>query len=68
MLSLNMDGGSRRRRRGTHGKHGKKHSGTKGKKRGVVRRTLRGTKKMLKRARKINRSLLKLISPKRMYN
>ena len=51
-------GGTRRRRRRT---------GSKAKSRNVLRRGLKGTKKILKRARKLNRSLLKLISPKRSY-
>lgn len=50
-------GGTRRRRR----------SGSKAKSRNGLKRGLKGTKKILKRARKLNRSLLKLISPKRSY-
>lgn len=63
MLSLGMEGGSRRRRH-----HKGKHS-TKGKKRkSVGNRAFKSTRKMLKRARKLNKSLIKLMSPKRMYN
>ena len=50
-------GGTRRRRR----------RGSKAKSRIGLKRGLKGTKKILKRARKLNRSLLKLISPKRSY-
>ena len=60
-----MQGGSRRRRKHHKKTHHKKHK--KGR-RGVVRRTLRSTKKVLKRARKFNKSLLSLLSPKRRYN
>jgi hypothetical protein len=59
-MGTSASGGSRRRRR---------RGSTKSKSRGNgLKRGLKGTKRLLKRARKLNRSLLKLVSPKRMYN
>ncbi len=64
MLSLGMEGGSRHRRR-----RSSKSVKRKGKTmRNGIKRGLKSTKKMLKRARKLNRDLLKFISPKRVYN
>ena len=60
MLSAPSMGGSRRRRR-TGAKRSKRRGNG-------LKRGLKGTKRLLKRARKLNRSLLKLVSPKRMYN
>ena len=63
MLGFDMSGGSRRRRRrSTSGKR-RKHSA----KRSSAKRALRSTRKVLKRARALNRNLLNLISPKRGY-
>ena len=61
MENFDMQGGSRRRRR-----HRSSHK-HKSKKGNGVKRTFRGTRKVLKRARKINKSLLKLISPRARY-
>lgn len=63
MLGLGMSGGSRRRKRHSSGRKHRKHSV----KRNGAKRALRSTRKVLKRARALNRNLLNLISPKRRY-
>lgn len=68
MLSLGMDGGSKKRRKRRVSRSCKGVSVKKPKRRGVARRVYRKTKRALKKAKKMNRSLLNLITPKRFYN
>lgn len=60
-----MEGGSKRRRRRSRSGATKKAPK---KKRTVARRMAKGTKRVLKKAKKLNKSLLSLLSPKKMYN
>ena len=60
LLLTGAQGGSRRRHRTVSKRSKRRRNG--------LKRGLKGTKRLLKRARKLNRSLLKLVSPKRMYN
>ena len=66
MLSLGMEGGSKRRHRVSKSSTAKKAK--KPKRRSVVRRAYKKTKRALKKVKKMNKSLLKLISPKKLYN